>query len=117
MKIVRAADGKTSKEPYTVQISEDKEMLALLSPYQDFGQQKLGLEIGSADAKLDGDRNLVRAKPAALAVLLCRAMMQRTSADLCVLNAGGVRDSLPAGKITYRDVLKVQPLRQHGCHG
>ena len=109
MKTVRAADGKTSKEPYTVQISEDKEMLALLSPYQDFGQQKLGLEIGSADAKLDGDRNLVRAKPAALAVLLCRAMMQRTSADLCVLNAGGVRDSLPAGKITYRDVLKVQP--------
>ena len=109
MKTVRAADGKTSKQPYTVQIAEDQEMLALLSPYQDFGQQKLGLEIGSADAKLDGDRNLVRAKPAALAVLLCRAMMQRTTADLCVLNAGGVRDSLPAGKITYRDVLKVQP--------
>ncbi len=109
MKTVPAADGKTSKQPYTVQIAEDQEMLALLSPYQDFGQKKLGLEIGSADAKLDGDRNLVRAKPAALAVLLCRAMMQRTSADVCVLNAGGVRDSLPAGKITYRDVLKVQP--------
>ncbi len=109
MKTVRAADGKTSKQPYTVQIDEDKDMLALLSPYQDFGQQKLGLEIGSADAKLDGDRNLVRAKPAALAVLICRAMMQRTTADLCVLNAGGVRDSLPAGKLTYRDVLKVQP--------
>ena len=109
MKTVRAADGKTSKQPYTVQIAEDAAMLALLSPYQDFGQQKLGLEIGSADGKLDGDRNAVRAKPAALAVLICRAMMQRASADLCVLNAGGVRDSLPAGKITYRDVLKVQP--------
>jgi 5'-nucleotidase / UDP-sugar diphosphatase len=109
MKTVRAADGKTSKQPYTVQIAEDKDMLALLTPYQEFGQQKLGLEIGSADAKLDGDRNLVRAKPAALAVLICRAMMQRTTADLCVLNAGGVRDSLPAGKLTYRDVLKVQP--------
>ena len=109
MKTVRAADGKTSKQPYTVQIAEDKDMLALLSPYQDFGQQKLGLEIGASDAKLDGDRNLVRAKPAALAVLICRAMMQRTTADVCVLNAGGVRDSLPAGPLTYRDVLKVQP--------
>ncbi len=109
MKTARAADGKTSKQPYTVQIAEDKDMLALLAPYQDFGQQKLGLEIGSADAKLDGDRNLVRAKPAALAVLICRAMMQRTTADVCVLNAGGVRDSLPGGQLTYRDVLKVQP--------
>ncbi len=109
MKTVRAADGKTSKQPYTSQIAEDPEMLALLTPYQDFGQQKLGLEIGSADAILDGDRNNVRAKPAALAVLICRAMMQRATADVCVLNAGGVRDSLPAGKITYRDVLKVQP--------
>ncbi len=109
MKTVRAADGKTSKQPYTVQIAEDAAMLALLAPYQEFGQQKLGLEIGSADAKLDGDRTLVRAKPAPLAVLICRAMMQRTSADVCVLSAGGVRDSLPGGKITYRDVLKVQP--------
>ena len=25
------------------------------------------------------------------------------------MNAGGVRDSLPAGKLTYKDVLKVQP--------
>ena len=109
MKTVRAPDGKTSKAPYTSLIAEDPAMLELLKPFQDFGQQKLGIEIGSSDAKLDGDRNLVRGKPAPLAVLICRAMMQRTTADLCVLNAGGVRDSLPGGKITYRDVLKVQP--------
>ncbi len=109
MKTVRTADGKTSKQPYTVQIEEDATMLALLAPYQEFGQQKLGLEIGATDGKLDGDRNVVRAKPAPLALLVCRAMMQRTNADFCVLNGGGIRDSLPAGKITYRDVLKVQP--------
>ncbi len=109
MKTVRAADGKTSKQPYTVQIEEDATMLAMLAPYQEFGQQKLGLEIGATDGKLDGDRNVVRAKPAPLALLVCRAMMQRTNADFCVLNGGGIRDSLPAGKITYRDVLKVQP--------
>jgi 5'-nucleotidase / UDP-sugar diphosphatase len=36
-------------------------------------------------------------------------MMERTGADLAIMNAGGVRDSLPEGKVTYRDVLKVQP--------
>jgi 5'-nucleotidase/UDP-sugar diphosphatase len=36
-------------------------------------------------------------------------MMDRTGADLALMNSGGVRDSLPAGQISYRDVLKVQP--------
>jgi 5'-nucleotidase/UDP-sugar diphosphatase len=106
---VKAADGKTSLVPYVPEIAEDKEMLALLSPYQAFGQEKLGMEIGATDARLEGDRAVVRAKPAAMGVLIARAMMDKTKADFAVLNAGGVRDSLAAGKITYKAVLKVQP--------
>ncbi len=109
MKSVKAADGKTSKVPYTVAIAEDKEMLAMLKPYQDFGQQKLLVEIGATDGRLEGDRAIVRAKPASMAVLIGRALMDRTKADFSVVNAGGVRDSLVAGKLTYKDVLKVQP--------
>ena len=109
MKSVKAADGKTSKVPYTVAIAEDKEMLAMLKPYQDFGQQKLLVEIGATDGRLEGDRAVVRAKPASMAVLIGRALMERTKADFAVVNAGGVRDSLVAGKLTYKDVLKVQP--------
>jgi len=109
MKSVKAADGKTSKVPYTEQIAEDKDMLALLKPYQDFGQQKLMAEIGSVDAKLEGDRAVVRSKPASMAVLIGLAMMEKTRADFAIVNSGGVRDSLPPGKLTYKDVLKVQP--------
>lgn len=109
MKSVKAADGKTSKVPYTVAIAEDKDMLAMLTPYQEFGQQKLNVEIGSTDGKLEGDRAVVRAKPASMGVLIGRAMMDKTRADFAVLNSGGVRESLPAGKLTYKDVLKVQP--------
>jgi 5'-nucleotidase / UDP-sugar diphosphatase len=36
-------------------------------------------------------------------------MMEKTRADFAVVNAGGVRDSLPPGKLTYKDVLKVHP--------
>ena len=52
---------------------------------------------------------VVRAKPASLAVMIGLATMDKTRADFAVVNAGGVRDSLSAGKITYKDVLKVQP--------
>ena len=109
MKTVKAADGKNSLVPYTSQIAEDKDMLALLTPYQEFGQQKLLVEVGSTDGRLEGDRAVVRAKPASLAVLIGRALMERTRADFAVVNAGGVRDSFVSGKLTYKDVLKVQP--------
>ena len=106
---VRAADGKTSMVPYTTEIAENKEMLTMLQPYQDFGQQKLTVEIGSTDDRLEGDRAVVRAKPASMGILIGRALMDKTKADFAVVNAGGVRDSLPPGKLTYKDVLKVQP--------
>jgi 5'-nucleotidase / UDP-sugar diphosphatase len=108
-KTVKTADGKSTKLNYATEFTEDKDMLALLTPYQKFGQEKLGIEIGATDARLEGDRAVVRAKPAAMGVLIARAMMEKTRADFAVVNSGGVRDSIAAGKITYKDVLKVQP--------
>jgi 5'-nucleotidase/UDP-sugar diphosphatase len=106
---VRAADGKTSLVNYTAEIPEDKEMLDLLKPFQEFGEQKLNVEIGSVDGRLEGDRGVVRARPASMGILIGRALMDKTKADFAVVNSGGVRDSLAAGKLTYKDVLKVQP--------
>jgi 5'-nucleotidase/UDP-sugar diphosphatase len=91
------------------EIAEDQAMLALLSPFQEFGQQKLLIEVGSTDAKLEGDRTVVRSQPTSLGVMVATAMMQRTHADFAIVNAGGVRDSLPAGTLNYKDVLKVHP--------
>ena len=106
---VKAADGKTSLVTYTPEIAEHPEMLALLKPYQEFGQEKLLVEVGSTDGRLEGDRAVVRSKPASLAVMIGRALMTKTKADFAVVNAGGVRDSFAPGKLTYKDVLKVQP--------
>lgn len=108
-KTVKTADGKSQKVPYTVEIPEDKKMLAFLQPFQDKGQAKLGVEVGSSDGKLIGDRAQVRSQPTNLGVFTARAMMERTKADFAVVNSGGIRDSLPEGKITYKDVLKVFP--------
>ena len=108
-KAVKTTDGKTVMQTYTPEIAESPEMLQLLKPFQDFGQQKLLVEVGSSDAKLEGDRSVVRSQPTALGVMIGQAMMDKTKADFAIVNAGGVRDSLPAGKLTYKDVLTVHP--------
>ena len=108
-KPVKDAAGKTSLVHYTVPIAENPEMLALLKPYQAFGQDKLMVEIGSAAARFDGERSLIRSRPAALGVLVARSLIDKTRADFAVVNGGNLRDSLPAGVLTYKDILKVQP--------
>ena len=114
-KPVKTADGKTTLVPYTHAIAENPEMLALLTPYQKFGQDKLEVQIGVTDARLEGDRKLVRSQPTNLGVLIGRAMMDKTRADLAIVNSGGVRDAIAAGNITYKDVLKVQPFGNTVC--
>jgi len=108
-KTVQGADGKPAKAFYTSEIAEDPTMLAMLTPHQNVGQEKLGAQVGSSDARIEGDRGVVRAQPAAMGVLVGLSMMDKTYADFAVVNSGGVRDSLPAGVLTYKDVLKVQP--------
>ena len=80
-----------------------------MQPFQANGAARLKVPVGAADAVLDGDRDRVRKQPTTLGTLIARAMLERTGADVAVLNSGGVRESLPAGAISYRDVLSVQP--------
>jgi 5'-nucleotidase / UDP-sugar diphosphatase len=108
-KTVKGADGKDSKVFATTEIKEDAATLAMLQPFQDKGRAELDKVVGESDGKLEGDRAVVRAKPTNLGVFIASIMQQRAKADIGIMNAGGIRDSLPAGKLTYKDVIKVQP--------
>lgn len=101
--------GDTEYRLYTQEIEQSKEMLDLLKPFQDKGQEQLSVKIGSVNSRLEGDRSKVRFEQTNLANLLLQAQIERTNADLGVMSGGGVRDSIEAGDITYKDVLKVQP--------
>ncbi len=103
----RTVDGK--KQLYAEAVPEDEGLRAFLRPFQDNGQARLNIPVGETVGVFDGDRTRVRAQPTTMGQLLARAMMERTGADLALMNSGGIRDSLPAGRVTYRDVLKVQP--------
>jgi len=102
-------NGESERVLYTPQIPENQQMLSLLTPFQNKGQAQLNVKVGSVNGHLEGDRSKVRFVQTNLARLLLAAQMARTSADFAVMSGGGIRDSIEAGDITYKDVLKVQP--------
>jgi 5'-nucleotidase/UDP-sugar diphosphatase len=107
--VVKGSDGKPLYRSHTPEIAEDPDMLALLSPFQAYGQQKLATPIGSTDAQLEGGRDVVRHRQAAMGELLGRAMLAKSGADFAIINGGSIRDSLRAGQISRKDILKVLP--------
>jgi 5'-nucleotidase / UDP-sugar diphosphatase len=106
---VKGADGKDTKTFVATEIKEDPAMLALLQPFADKGRAALDVTVGESDGALNGRREDVRSKPTNMGVFIASVMMQKAKADLAIMNSGGIRDSMPAGKLTYKDVLKVQP--------
>jgi 5'-nucleotidase/UDP-sugar diphosphatase len=103
----RLADG--TRVNFTAPIAEDAGLRSFLQPFQDKGQVGLNVAVGQTVGLFDGDRQRVRQQPNALGRLVAQAMADKVGADLAVMNSGGLRDSLPEGAVTYRDVLKVQP--------
>ncbi|WGL29103.1 bifunctional UDP-sugar hydrolase/5'-nucleotidase UshA [Pectobacterium brasiliense] len=102
-------DGKTERVFYTHEITQDPDVMKMLTPFQEKGQEQLGIKIGSVKGKLEGDRNQVRFRQTNLAHVLLSAQLERAGADFAIMSGGGVRDSIESGDITYKDVLKVQP--------
>ena len=102
-------NGQSERVLYTPQIPESAQMLSLLSPFQNKGKAQLGVKIGTVNGHLEGDRSKVRFVQTNLARVILAAQMARTSADFAVMSGGGIRDSIEAGDITYKSVLKVQP--------
>lgn len=102
---LKNADGTFIQE----EITKDPELYNTLLAYQEKGQQELGVVIGSTDGVLDGERANVRNKQTNLGRLITTATAEKLSTDFGIVNSGGVRASIAAGDISYRDVLTVHP--------
>jgi len=108
-KKVKLADGSKKRVFIEDEISQNEEVKTFLQPFQERGQEQLNVKIAQSNGKLEGDRNVVRFQQTNLGRLIAASHMQRAKADFAVMNSGGVRDSIAAGDITYKDVLTVQP--------
>ncbi|ECB2971759.1 bifunctional UDP-sugar hydrolase/5'-nucleotidase [Salmonella enterica subsp. enterica serovar Typhimurium] len=102
-------NGKSERVLYSPEIAENPQMLSLLTPFQNKGKAQLEVKIGSVNGLLEGDRSKVRFVQNNMGRVILAAQIARTGADFGVMSGGGIRDSIEAGDITYKSVLKVQP--------
>lgn len=102
-------NGKSERVLYTPEIAENPQMLSLLTPFQNKGKAQPEVKIGSVNGLLEGDRSKVRFVQTNMGRVILAAQIARTGADFGVMSGGGIRDSIEAGDITYKSVLKVQP--------
>ncbi|MGI9423186.1 MAG: bifunctional metallophosphatase/5'-nucleotidase [Hyphomicrobiaceae bacterium] len=70
--------------------------------------------IGSAAAKIEGDRKICRARECAMGNLVADAMLERVKSQgisIAIQNGGGLRASIDAGELTMGEVLTVLPFQ------
>ncbi|MCP4323372.1 MAG: bifunctional UDP-sugar hydrolase/5'-nucleotidase [Psychromonas sp.] len=91
------------------EITPNNDLLETLRVYQEQGQEQLNEVIANSAELLDGERGNVRYQQTNLGHLIATAQATKVGADIGVMNSGGVRASIEAGDITYKDVLTVQP--------
>lgn len=108
-KKVKKEDGSSEYVLYEQAIEPDAAVQALTDEYISKGDALLSEKIAVLEGDLDGDRTHIRFFQTNLGRLIAEAQRQRAQADIAIINSGGVRDSISAGEITYRDVLTVQP--------
>jgi 5'-nucleotidase/UDP-sugar diphosphatase len=108
---VKQPDGTSKPQLAASYINADADLKAFLAPYQAKGAEQLEGKIGFVDAKLEGDRNKVRYQQTNLARVIIQAQMNAVGADFGVISGGGVRDSIAAGEVSYKDILKVHPFK------
>ncbi|MDG6896197.1 bifunctional UDP-sugar hydrolase/5'-nucleotidase UshA [Volucribacter amazonae] len=107
---VKQEDGKVSYELYQPEILEDQAVFTHLKQYQDQGDKLLGIEVGEViGGKLVGDRDIIRFQQTNLGRLIAQSQMERVGSDIAIMNSGGIRTSIEQGKVSYKDLLTVQP--------
>ncbi|MFC6276285.1 5'-nucleotidase C-terminal domain-containing protein [Psittacicella hinzii] len=102
---LKDAEGKTYYEPASTPVEADKDLYNTLKTYQDKGNEVLAVKVGNLSEELTTSR----AQLTKLGYLAAEAQRTIAQADVAVMNSGGLRAPLPAGDISYRDILIVQP--------
>ncbi len=112
---IKDSNGKSIRVYASKEITEDAALKAKLAPFQEKGQKGLSVVVGQSDGVLEGERSKVRFIPTNLGHLIAETQRSKVNADVAVMNSGGIRASLDAGNITYKDILTVQPFGNTVC--
>jgi 5'-nucleotidase / UDP-sugar diphosphatase len=90
-------------------IASDPKVKALADEIAKAQGTMLDVKVGATAVALEGKREIVRVSETNLGKLIANGMRDATGADVAFINGGGIRDSIPAGDITKRQLFTVQP--------
>lgn len=98
---------------------KDSETDKYISEIKALYEGEMNKVVGSSDVLLScTDKNgirLVRNRETAIGNLCADAYRYATGADVALVNGGGVRADIPAGDITYADIIAVHPFGNMLC--
>ena len=106
-KIKEMQKGKATYVNIDKEIPEDKELIAKLQPFADKVQEIMQEVIGQNNKFLpqEGSRN----KEIALGNLITDAMLLKGKCDVAIQGGSGIRNDLPKGSVTIRNVFSIHP--------
>ncbi len=97
---------KVTYEFLEKEIPENKAMLEMLAGFKcDFSNEVLG----TIEVPLEGYREEARFKEIALGDIIADIMRDRGKADIAFFNAGSIRQGLPSGPVTEREIYTMFP--------
>lgn len=108
-------DEKLEKSAYLInsdeytKITPDREILQIIQDENKKIEDLVNEKICDINFDLDGERQNVRTRETNLTDLVTDAILDKTQADLVLINSGTVRGSIKAGTITKGDVYKILP--------
>jgi 5'-nucleotidase/UDP-sugar diphosphatase len=109
LKKKETVNGQTVMTYLDKEIKADPLLVSFLEPFKLRGDQSLQIVFGEAEGLFEGSRAVIRNTETNLGNLLTKAYKEKFNADLSISNSGGIRDSVPAGKISYETILTVLP--------
>ena len=87
----------------------DAEVDAVIAEITTAQDELLNVVVGQTSVELQGAREIVRTSESNLGNLAADAFRNATGADIALTNGGGIRDSIPAGDITKKQLVTVFP--------
>ncbi|NLG49081.1 MAG: multifunctional 2',3'-cyclic-nucleotide 2'-phosphodiesterase/5'-nucleotidase/3'-nucleotidase [Chloroflexi bacterium] len=93
-------------------IAEDATVAADVARFAEAINELKATVIGKTTANLEGTRELARTQEVNLGNLIADAILWKTASEktqICIINGGGIRASIPAGDVTMGQVLEVLP--------
>ena len=90
-------------------IEENKDIAKKIEDIYTANKDKLERVVGTTAVDLDGKREHVRAQETNFGNLVADAMRDAAKADIAITNGGGIRESIPTGKIAMTQIWTSFP--------